>query len=209
VVEFDFQFDDRAAQQRLGYVADAIRRGPDGPLRGLYKRLGVIMLAFTRARYLRAARGDGTWLPLSIRTIIERLRKTKVLEKRFARDKVKLAGALGRKVTNPEVAAVRLLQGSSVEILRDTGVLFNSLSTGSPGSVYRPAANAEGSEVTVGTAIHYARHHQAPEVPGRPPERLIFVKPDDQTISRMQGEFDRALDRIARGPGAEAPEGPE
>lgn len=70
--------------------------------------------------------------------------------------------------------AVTLFQrysGRHAEILRDTGVLLNSLSPGisAPGSVFR----TEPGSVTIGTNVPYAAaHHNG--VPGRLPQRRLW-----------------------------------
>ena len=63
--------------------------------------------------------------------------------------------------------------GRHAEILRDTGVLLNSLSPGtSPGSVFQPGPGS----VTIGTNVPYAAAHHS-GVPGRLPQRRLWPEP--------------------------------
>lgn len=88
----------------------------------------------------------------------------------------------------------------TVEILRDTGVLFNSLSPGlAPGSVFRPGPG----EVIIGTNVPYAAaHHHG--VPGRLPQRRLWPEPGrwpvtwwaDITAEARDGIVAVALDAV-------------
>jgi hypothetical protein len=75
------------------------------------------------------------------------------------------------------------------EILRDTGLLLNSLSIGSKGNVNELLTDG----VSVGTRIKYAKHHQAPSVPGRPPIRKILVQPNAETAARIKQVLQAAV----------------
>lgn len=150
----------------LSAATAAMRNMRAGPLRDGIIQAAHLYLGFTRQRFLKAARGDGTWKPLAASTIARRRK--------------------GRR------------RGGSPEILRDTGILFNSLSAGAHGSVIRDIPNG----VEVGTQIKYAKHHQRPTVPGRPPVRKILVPPDDVTRRRMRDAIAagmiRAVNQIKR-----------
>lgn len=145
-----------------GMSGDDLRRRLDpasGPMRDGLVQAGAIYLGSMRERYVRAARGDGTWKPLAPSTIARR-RKGK-------------------------------RKGGTVEILRDTGLQLNSLSIGGP---YNIAAPIQGG-MAFGTAVFYAKHHQEPKVPGRPPQRTILVQPDGPTRSAMQKVLQDAANR--------------
>jgi phage gpG-like protein len=171
------------AEQRLG---DATQ----DPMRSGFAAAGAIYLGFARNRFVKAARGDGTWVPLAESTKLARLRKTKAgkakLEKTRKKDKQSsksLSGHYRNQATKGLTAA------GNFEILRDTGLLLNSLSSGATGNVLRQLSDG----ITVGTAIKYAGYHQNPTVPGRPPQRLILVQPDDVTKQRMAAVLNKAV----------------
>jgi len=124
-------------------------------MRDGFVQAGAIYLGWTRERYVRAARGDGTWKPLAASTIRGRRK--------------------GRGKGKPE-------------ILRDTGVLLNSLSLGAPGSIRREIPDG----IEVGTVVKYATHHQNPKVPGRPPQRKILEYPPPAVLERMRDVVRRA-----------------
>jgi phage gpG-like protein len=140
----------------------AVLNTTSGPLRDGLVAAGAIYLGSMRERYVRAARGDGTWLPLAPSTIAGR-RKGKG-------------------------------SGGKVEILRDTGILLNSLSLGANGNVQQMIDRG----IEVGTVIRYAKHHQyGGTTPGRPPQRKILVAPDQPTRERMRAPIQRAVAKIA------------
>ncbi len=67
-----------------------------------------------------------------------------------------------------------------VEILRDSGVLLNSLSPGIPGSVPDQVFRVSPGSVTVGTNRKWAgAHHRG--VPGKIPKRPLWPSPDSWT----------------------------
>jgi hypothetical protein len=129
-----------------------------------------VYLGFVRQRFLNAARGDGTWKPLAASTIRARLAKG-------------AKSPRAKKMTRAQRVA-------SLEILRDTGILFNSLSAGGASSVQRPIPWG----IEVGTAVRYAKYHQhGGHVPGRPPQRTILVAPDAGTREQMRTILQAAL----------------
>ncbi len=150
--------------RRIGVrgLAEAMRKSTaSGPLRNGLRQAGAIYLGAMRQRYVRAARGDGTWQPLAASTIAGR-RKGK--------------------------------GSGSPEILRDTGLLLNSLTLGGRGSI----AKDEPSRILVGTAIPYGKHHQRPTTPGRPPKRAFLVPPDERTRLAMRDVLQRAVNETVK-----------
>jgi phage gpG-like protein len=191
-----------------------------GPMRDAFKRANLRWMNFIQRRFIAAARGDGTWQPLAQSTKLARLRRTFTNYGRRVKDILsggpptaaqaeqvaKLRGkraaegrkfkrqlaATGKQTRQEQIAA--LLEGHTFEILRDTGTLFNSLTTGSPNSVEA----FDGLSMSLGTAVNYARFHQSPEIPGRPPERVIFVLPDEGTRAAMRADLERGAMEVAR-----------
>ena len=145
------------------------------------KQAAARYLAFIRRRYVNAARGDGTWPDLALSTKLARARKTKAGRARMAK-RVKIAESAG--VSAGGVRSRRqvlrdVLSGMRFEILRDTGLLLNSISTGAPGAI---EVIPSPTRITVGTAIGYAQYHQ---YGNGVPKREIFVQPDDTTRAAM------------------------
>ena len=71
---------------------------------------------------------------------------------------------------------LELYGNTQVDILRDTGILLNSLSPGVPGSVPDQVFRIGVGEVIVGTNRKgAASHHQG--IPGRLPQRRLWPEP--------------------------------
>lgn len=149
---------------------------------------GVIYLNDMRRRYVAAARGDGTWPDLAYSTKLARIRKRKTQKKRFE-SKVKKELKRGK---SKKVAMQSTIEGMKFSILMDSANLFNSLSEGSAGNIL----DVKPFYVTAGTAVYYAKHHQKPKVPGRPPERKILVPPSDGAKARIKGLLSRATQTV-------------
>lgn len=126
-----------------------------GPLvDAMMLRVGMTALGHIRRAYITKARG-GTdeaglrWAPLKSSTV---------------------AGRRGGKKMSRKERSTR-----SVETLRDTGILLNSLSPGTnaPGQILE----VERNEVTVGTDVPYAKfHHYGTK---RMPQRRLWPDPND------------------------------
>lgn len=138
-------------------------------MKDYFRRAAARYLAFIRARYVRASRGDGTWKPLALSTKIKRLRRQH--GKRFH----SVVRAAPGKSRGEQLAS--LAAGTSFAILRDTSTLFGSLTEGAPGNSIDYVRDG----ILIGTKVFYAKYHQEPSVPGRPPVRQIFVQPDAAT----------------------------
>lgn len=138
-------------------------------MKDFFRRAAARYLAFIRGRYVRASRGDGTWKPLAASTKVARLRRQH--GKRF-HSVIKAAPGKNRGEQLASLAA-----GTAFAILRDTSTLFGSLTEGAPGSSIDYVKDG----ILLGTRVFYAKYHQNPTVPGRPPKREIFVQPDKPT----------------------------
>lgn len=154
------------------------------PMEKGFKRAGAIYLGSMRSRFIKASRGDGTWPDLADSTKAQR-RKT---------GKTKTAKVL-RPFGSKSKRKTKVVSTGQYEILRDTGLLFNSLSQGGPQSVF----DLQTDGIVVGTAIKYAKYHQNPSVPGRPPIRKILVQPDEVTALAMKAELSKAVAETVRG----------
>lgn len=181
-----------------------------GMAREFATALGVGLLSEVKDAYIEKARG-GTddmgikWDPLSPVTIANRrsggtpgerkrqqivARETKKQAERFGGDKKRAKIAAQRLATKQTgMTKLQTLGNRDVEILRDTGILFNSISVGeiSGGTYVRP--NEDGSEFhvfeaepglcVVGTRVFYAATHQKgrANIPARP-----FLPDDNNPI---------------------------
>jgi len=227
--EFKFSVDlGSVGKPELLSRLDATRAGP---FQTALKQAEAIYLGFIRKRYISAARGDGTWQPLSPSTIAARLRKgdkgaadlraakRKLGNARFLSEEMDAREAIGNARARRKVELLRRrlgkarslsdemnirdqiraakeragdsaavaksrsktvtsLPAGSVEILRDTGLLFNSLSDGSPGFIQQ--LNPLG--ITVGSNINYASYHQQGD---GVPKREILVPPEGAALAEM------------------------
>jgi hypothetical protein len=166
----------------------AMSQTSSGPLRDGFNAASAVYLGFTRQRFNKFSKGGGDWPDLALSTKVARLRKTKSGKRKY--DKVKKVVRKDRRGAKRErVVGTLQLGGSNFAILRDTSILFNSLTTGSPGNINEMLPNG----VRVGTAIRYARHHQNPGRPGRPPQRKILVSPDVATNERIKSILSMAI----------------
>lgn len=245
----NFNFDDNRFAEIERRIVDGLDASKPGPFAEGMKRAAARYLGFIRRRYVGAARGDGTWRPLSPATIAARLRKSSgslqrvrkakadLARSRFLSDELSARDAMGRALAARKIERLKRQLGSArslsdeqiirrkiadaersrgrtaatasrkaadakgtpagpVEILRDTGILFNSLSQGAPGHFER----LQPTIITVGSIIQYAKYHQLGD---GVPQRLILVEPDPQTAVNMKLEIEggakRALEAAIRG----------
>lgn len=172
------KLDDVAYRQQLERLVDKLRGGDDPNLRAGLKQAGLRYLGFIRRRFLAAARGDGTWPDLALSTKLRRIAKNGAVLARYNRALHASGGDM-----HATVASMRF------EILRDTGLLFNSLSTGSPGNVTEESP----LQIRVGTAVRYAIYHQ--DGGPRLPQRKIIVEPDDPTLVSIGNDLTRGVRR--------------
>lgn len=194
-LSFRSDFDPKLVARAIRTLGGQVAQGTGGPLRDAFVRAAARFLAFTRRRFQRLSRSNGTaeWPPLALSTKLARLRKTK--RGRAVVDSTAAAIARGgARVTPGRIVGTLEISGSTFEILRDTGVLFNSLTQGDPNN----KINFDPLAVTIGTAVKYAVYHQSPTVPGRPPRREIFVDPDPETREAIRADFERAVTRLVR-----------
>ena len=93
---------------------------------------------------------------------------------------------------------------AKAKILRDTGTLFNALTIGSPGNLYKlikrgirvgfggPSRHPEGKM----SIADIAKAHQNGE--GNLPKRPILHKPDANLVRQMLGDLSRAVNKLGR-----------
>ncbi len=150
----------------------------------MYKRIGYLYRSFAQRRYVKASRGDGTWVPLKG----ERKRNIAANQRRQRR-----AAKTGKPFEYKYSA-----------ILRDTNTLFGALNPFSPGPGGIEEITNGGVELGFGgDAIHKlaplsiadlaAIHHFGTK---HIPERPIIVDPDTQTIKQIQREVHLAQQDI-------------
>jgi phage gpG-like protein len=167
-VDVTYSADTSGLSAAFAKVIAAAEAPAAGPMRDGFTQAAALYLAFTRRRFVTQSQGGGEWPDLALSTKVARARKTKAGRSKYAK---------ARRGGQTRAQAVA---GRKFAILRDTSTLFNSLSTGAPGSTteYLPAG------IRVGTAIKYAKYHQS----GGPhlPQRRIFVDPDPATQQRIQ-----------------------
>lgn len=93
-----------------------------------------------------------------------------VLRQRFLRVELRQFASEGRysggwAPLSPRYAAWKARHYPGKTILRRTDELWRSLTVGPEIAILRP------TEMTLGTAVPYAIHHQRPSTPGQPPRR--------------------------------------
>lgn len=205
----------RSVQQAV----EAVRSPATGPIGEGLKQAAAFYLAFIRRRFDRASKGDGTWPDLAPSTKLARMRKTQKGRKKLAASAKKrgrlrkqaaamrkrvdrIGGAAGAAMSDQidrwlmkEIGRISPVALARFSILRDTGLLSNSLSLGGPGNVQTMLSDG----IQVGTQINYARFHQQPSVPGQPPQRPIFVDPDNSTAERMRKALSAAVLKAING----------
>lgn len=189
----DIDVDTKELEAALAKLGQNLSSPLPPPLQIAFRRAGVIYMAWARTRYVKASRGDGTWLPLALSTKLARLRKNKAVWGRFLKRKKELKKK-GEPSTHVATLAAAELQGTSFEILRDTGAILNSMSSGGPGSVEELTNHG----IRLGTRVYYATYHQAPTVPGRPPQRIIVAPPDAVTSQAIKDEVSRGVNQVLK-----------
>lgn len=173
---------------RFGAEFNAAIRAPGGgpqPMKDAYKQMGVIYMGYTRDRFERFSRGGGNWKPLSASTLKRRRKGTKTQGAKRASATAKILAARG--VPNAGAAA----------ILRDRGILFNSITTFESQDI--PGG------IRVGSNVKYGEYHDRGGKNGRPPQRQIFVDPDPPTQAQMNTRLEvgaqRTIDLLGGGTG--------
>src|SRR5438067_333605 len=73
-LEVKFQIDYSIAEAKLIRLREALAGVLPPQLQIAFQRAGVIYLGAMRQRFFSAARGDGTWPPLALATMLARLR---------------------------------------------------------------------------------------------------------------------------------------
>ena len=195
---------EQLVEKLRGFVHAVTGHGPssDPNLIGVSEAIGMAALSDIKADYLVKARGgrgqDGVqWAPLAQSTIENRLRRFKKsggFDKHKSKIKGKIQAGLFAKYLQsmPEAEAKKKAKSAAeimakhettmafldnLEILRDTGVMFNSLSPGQTGS----ETKFEVGQITLGTNVPYAKFHQTgtKRMPARPflpePEQIPDV----------------------------------
>jgi hypothetical protein len=153
----------------------------------MFKQWGARYLAFARRRFTEQSRGGGEWPDLAPAT-----------------KKARRGG--GRRKTRSKRARTKTTSrgtGRKFAILKDTGTLFNALTIGAPGNLFRrvnggirvgfggPATHPDGDATIRDIAVF---HDQGDGVP----KRQIIVPPDRPTQIGMQGDTQRAVQRLGR-----------
>lgn len=193
----------------------------NGAMTNMLHQWGARYLAFTRRRFVQHSRGGGDWKPLAPSTIrARRAGKVKRVDgfsiRGIGKAKTK-AGQIARVRRAVAQRQVHSFTGDAIEsaimgsaaILRDTGVLLNALSPGTPENLLQPMPgelkvrcgvealqHSPGSKATI---QQIAGFHQGGGANGRPPQRVIFAAPDETTVAGMQHDLWRAMSRAASG----------
>jgi hypothetical protein len=202
----------RAAIRRLPAILAGKASDPEGVARAVQLRCSMVALSIIKDAFVVKARGGTdeageSWKPLAESTIESRLRKKGVSRARAikqAKEAYATLARTGRGLKKLERAKKTLTKtfadAASIEILRDDGILLNSLSP-TVGSVVNPqtVVRHEGGKVAVGTNVPYAYFHQygTKRMPARPPIPDADRWPDQWTgqigVSAVRG-LARALE---------------
>lgn len=166
-MNIQFRFADAGLASLIRKVTAAAGAAGAPAMQKGYAQAGQIYLSDMRRRFVSASRGDGTWVPLAPSTIARRRQGP----------------------AKPKGKGKKAAPAAKPEILRDTGLLLNSLSLGAKNNVNRQLSDG----IAVGTRVKYAKHHQAPSVPGRPPIRTILVQPNAETAARIKQVLQAAV----------------
>jgi hypothetical protein len=173
-----------ADSRGVSWFASAIRQAvvsaKTGPMRDAYVQAAARYLTFIRRRFNELSRSGGSseWPDLALSTKVARLRARKGSRAKLKR----MVKAIPTRRKLDKAVGSLELSGTRFSILRDTSVLFNSLTQGSPGNVSEPMDDG----IRVGTIVNYATYHQNPTTPGRPPQRKILVPPDAATMEAIK-----------------------
>ena len=178
----------------------------------MFNQWGKRYEAFIRRRFNTFSRGGGDWPPLAKSTVDRRRGPKQAVRLRsIASGKRKAKVNEATFLARDTARGGKLVQASrSYAILKDTGILFNSLTIGAFGNRLTPIAGGiqygftnashgskRGKSISVGRLATI--HHRGL---GRNPVRTILVRPDDATLGRMRNDASRAIRDILRGGGA-------
>ena len=182
--------------------------------------------AFIRSRFVEQSQGGGEWPPLAASTIYARSRAAIArVYRQFKKGEIsaverdkKLKAAYGSQRRfmkkaygfSPSRGQGRIQRdthtAAGVAILRDTGVLLNSLTIGAMGNVnerrgiYQAygigggAVHPGAKGATIGRIAAY--HNAGGSIPGRPPQRRILVPPSPQVLAGMKKDASVALRKL-------------
>lgn len=175
---------------------DSLQRVPSsGPFEAMFNKWAKRYEAFTRRRYNQNAAGGGDWAPLALSTIKARTGgkgKNPYTKARGAQSQRTFLARNTRRGTL--VASPR-----SYQILKDTGVLFGSLTIGGRNNV----TNREPGRIIYGIggsgerqmiALAHQRGVPSKGIPARP----ILVYPNQQTLRGMQRDATVAIQNMIR-----------
>lgn len=178
----EVQYEDRKARRWLDSALRALRLRGVGPLGDKFRAAGVRYFRFIRDRFRLNSAGQGDWLPLAQSTLQRKAGKK--LFRAHGRGRFgSVIETTGEKNRAKQVNA--LVSGASVPILVDTGALYRTLTPGNQGNILRVSRDG----VECGSTDPKIGFHQSPSVPGRPPQREVFVPPDEPTAAEMENEF--------------------
>lgn len=184
----------------------AATRNPSNPVRAMLRKWSVRYLGFVRRRFDRASKGDGTWQPLALSTLLKRRHGgAGGVSRKVARTKGQALSVLKRRGLGPGSPEAAAILGSA-SILRDTGILFASLSPGAAGSLqedipggirvgFAPIQHGD-DRLTIQRLA--AIHDGGGSIPGRPPARPILVEPDQTTVKGMIADAKAAVAELLR-----------
>jgi len=167
---------DASLLSRFGTQLQAAVRSFGGgpqPMRNALKQAGAVYMGFTRQRFEAFSRGGGDWDPLAPSTLKGRRKGRRTQGRRRSEQATRILEARG--VSNAGDAA----------ILRDSGILFNSITT------FEREDIAGG--IRVGSGVQYGKFHDEGGKNGRPPKRQIFVDPDPKTQALIQRALETGL----------------
>ena len=187
---------EKGLKEKVGPVGDCI-------LKQWPKRY----MAAMKKRFVEMSRGG--WAPLAESTLRARMRKVKGVSRTRA---VKINGA--RQIVAGNRKRTFMPGGISVSILRDTGLLFNTLdpaiseaagrvSRGIPFGIEVGIGGPdvhEGGPATIGEIAYY---HQHGSTKTHLPKREILVETPPDVQASMTGDMDRACRVAAREAGFE------
>ena len=215
-ISITIKFDASGAERLAAFLGGG---DANGAMTGMLHQWGARYLAFTRRRFVQYSKGGGDWAPLAPSTVrarragkVKRVDGVSVRGIGKAKTKASQVARVRRAVARRQLhsftgAAIESAIMDSAAILRDTGVLLNALSPGTPENLLQPMPgelkvrcgvealqHSPGSKATI---QQIAGYHQAGG--GRLPQRVIFALPDEQTVAGMQSDLGRAITRAASG----------
>ncbi len=186
----------------LKKILDRPRPPTGSPLDQMYRQWGSYYLAAIRKRFTKASRTPGhPWKDLAESTKKGR-RKSAAEQRRTKRVKTR-TGRLRRKTRRRTPTAQR-----TFAILKNIGILFNALSIGSPGNLFRVVDfgihvgfSAQGKhpdgKATIAEIATY--HQEGGRGKSKLPQRKILVEPRTSVKRQMSKALDKAIIRIVRG----------